>query len=131
MQAPQLHLIAHHERLLAIFRARNDLASCAQKKPFVQLALHAEANHARAQAAGPGRNDFVVRIQYRNIGRCLIHKDPLLCGGIVGQGFVTVHVIRRHVQHSRHGGMKIDDRLQLKARGLNHGPAIVARRIDH
>ena len=55
----------------------------------------------------------------------------MLRRGVVSERFITIHVVRRHVQDDRDRRMKRLDRFQLKTRQLHHRPTIVSRIIDH
>ena len=126
VRAAQLHLVARRQNPLAVFRSRDQVLP-SQKQSVCQLFLDAELRHVRAQTIGPRRNDFVIRVQNRDVARCLIAKDVVLGGGIARQRFVAIHMIRRDIQHRGHRRMKIHDRFQLKAGKLNHIPPVVMR----
>ena len=88
---------------------------------------NAELNRVRAQTFPPRRNNLVIRVQDRNVARRLIAKDVVLRSSVIHQRLITVHMIRRYVQHGCHCRMKVNYGFQLEAGKLNHVPTIIAR----
>ena len=81
----------------------------------------------RAQTVSPGRNDFIVGVKDRDITRRLIAKDIVFSCRVIPERLVAIHMVRSYVKHGRHRRMKIDNRLQLKTRKLNHVPTVITR----
>ena len=61
----------------------------------------------------------------------LVHEDAMLRRGVIVEGLVTIHVVRRHVQHDRDRWSKRFDRLELETRELHHRPTIIERAVNH
>src|SRR5277367_787490 len=84
------------------------------------LMCAAEPNRLPGGAPGERNRHRIVRVQHRHITLALRLEQPRLGAGIGVEGMMPVQMILRNVQTSRDGCMKSPDRLQLKARELQH-----------
>ena len=129
VQALQLHLVARDERALARPSARDEFAA-PQEQAFVKLALGAEHDDMRFETRSPRRDDRIVRVQDGHVAPSLVAEDSVLGRAVVRERLVAIHVVGRQVQHHRHRRAELLDGFELVARKLDHGPAVLARRLD-
>src|ERR1044072_1511730 len=114
VKTTQLHFTGSQNNLLSSRRSRYQLIT-SKENSLVEWLLDAKHRYLGAKANRPRRYCRIVSIEHCKVVRCLIHEDPMLCRGIIVERFVTIHVIRRNVQHHRNVRTKISNPLQLKA----------------